>query len=111
MILFRAILFFFIFITPLKADSIYDLIKIPNLEIYNINSYSAYHSVLKQLKKLEVIDSVDLFSARGNQIIMSVEAEGGQELLSNALVRSGRFRDRNADIETENQQLTFDWIK
>lgn len=81
------------------------------LEIYNINSYSAYHSVLKQLKKLEVIDSVDLFSARGNQIIMSVEAEGGQELLSNALVRSGRFRDRNADIETENQQLTFDWIK
>ena len=81
------------------------------LEIYNINSYSAYQSVLKQLKKLEVIDSVDLFSARGNQIIMSVEAEGGQELLSNALVRSGRFRDRNADIETENQQLTFDWIK
>ena len=42
---------------------------------------------------------------------MSVEAEGGQELLRNALVRSGRFHDWNADIEIENQQLTFDWIK
>jgi len=81
------------------------------LEIYNIDSYSTYQSVLKQLKKLEVIDSVDLFSARGNQITMSVGAEGGLELLSNALVRSGRFSDRNVGIETENQQLTFDWIK
>ena len=34
MTLFRTILFFFIFITPLKANTIYDLIKIPNLEIY-----------------------------------------------------------------------------
>ena len=38
MILFRVILFFFIFITPLKANTIYDLIKIPNLEIYKINT-------------------------------------------------------------------------
>ena len=38
MILFRAILFIFIFITPLKADSIYNLIKIPNLEVYKIDT-------------------------------------------------------------------------
>jgi hypothetical protein len=38
MILFRAILLFFIFIAPLKANTIYNLIKIPNLEIYNINT-------------------------------------------------------------------------
>jgi hypothetical protein len=38
MIIFRVILFFFIFITPLKANTIYDLIKIPNLEIYKIHS-------------------------------------------------------------------------
>jgi len=38
MILFRAILFFLIFITPLKADSIYNLIKIPNLEVYKIDT-------------------------------------------------------------------------
>ena len=38
MILFRTFLLFFIFITPLKANTIYDLIKIPNLEIYKINT-------------------------------------------------------------------------
>jgi len=38
MILFRAILFYFVFITPLKANTIYNLIKIPNLEIYNVDT-------------------------------------------------------------------------
>ena len=38
MIIFRVIILFFIFITPLKANTIYDLIKIPNLEIYKINT-------------------------------------------------------------------------
>jgi len=38
MILFKAFFLFFILITPLKADTIYDLIKIPNLEIYKIDT-------------------------------------------------------------------------
>jgi len=38
MTLFKTVLFFFIFIAPLKANTIYDLIKIPNLEIYEINT-------------------------------------------------------------------------
>ena len=38
MTLFRTIFFLFIFITPLKANTIYDLIKIPNLEIYEIST-------------------------------------------------------------------------
>ena len=36
--LFRAILLLIIFITPLKANTIYNLIKIPNLDIYEINT-------------------------------------------------------------------------
>ena len=38
MILIKAILIFFIFITSLKANTIYNLIKIPNLEVYNIDT-------------------------------------------------------------------------
>ena len=38
MIIFRVILLFIIFIAPLKANTIYELIKIPNLEIYEINT-------------------------------------------------------------------------
>ena len=36
--LIRVILLLIIFITPLKANTIYNLIKIPNLEIYEINT-------------------------------------------------------------------------
>ncbi len=36
--LFKAIFLLIFFITPLKANSIYNLIKIPNLEIYEINT-------------------------------------------------------------------------
>ena len=38
MIFLRTILLFFVLITPLKADTIYNLIKIPNLEIYKIDT-------------------------------------------------------------------------
>ena len=38
MILLRAILLSIFFITPLKANTIYNLIKIPNLEIYEVNT-------------------------------------------------------------------------
>ena len=38
MIIFRVILFFFIFISPVKANTIYNLIKIPNLKIYETNT-------------------------------------------------------------------------
>ena len=38
MILLRVILLFFILILPLKANTIYNLIKIPNLEVYEVNT-------------------------------------------------------------------------
>jgi hypothetical protein len=36
--LFRVILLVFILILPVKANTIYQLIKIPNLEIFELNS-------------------------------------------------------------------------
>ena len=38
MIIFRVFLLFFVLMSPLKANTIYNLIKIPNLEIYEINT-------------------------------------------------------------------------
>ena len=38
MILLRTVLLTFIFIYPVKANTIYNLIKIPNLEVYKINT-------------------------------------------------------------------------
>ena len=38
MILFRLIFLFFILVLPVKANTIYNIIKIPNLEIYELNT-------------------------------------------------------------------------
>ena len=38
MIFFKVIILLFILITPVKANTIYNLIKIPNLEVYEINT-------------------------------------------------------------------------
>ena len=38
MIIFKVFLLFFVLMSPLKANTIYNLIKIPNLEIYEINT-------------------------------------------------------------------------
>ena len=38
MILIKAFLLLIIFIAPIKANTIYNIIKIPNLEIYEINT-------------------------------------------------------------------------
>ena len=38
MVIFRVILLFFIFTVSVKANTIYNLIKIPNLKIYEMNT-------------------------------------------------------------------------
>ena len=51
--LFKAIFLLTLFITPLKANTIYNLIKIPNLEINEINTK-------KKLKDYYEADSIRL---------------------------------------------------
>ena len=78
MILFRAILFFFIFITPLKSDTIYNLIKIPNLEIYNINTKNGlrYLYATKPFRLgLNIKKNITLKVT--NAAVRSVDSKGG----------------------------------
>ncbi len=46
--LIRAILLLIFLITPLKANTIYNLIKIPNLEIYEINTKNKLRYFMQQ---------------------------------------------------------------
>ena len=59
MILIRAILLLIFFIAPLKANTIYNLIKIPNLEIYEINTKNK----LNQADYLEISQKLANFHA------------------------------------------------
>ena len=66
----KIILIFIIFISPIKANTIYNLIKIPNLEIYEANSDNGL-KYLKAYKPFEVgirNDNVKCFNSNTNDI-------------------------------------------
>jgi hypothetical protein len=79
------------------------------VEVSGVNSLDNYRQLFQQIEKLEVVNSVDLFSVRGRDISLAVSAEGGVELLYQALVRSGFFQSRGDQIAVENNNLYFRW--
>ncbi|MDA8645913.1 DUF2066 domain-containing protein [Porticoccaceae bacterium] len=79
------------------------------VEVSGVNSLDNYRQLFQQIEKLEVVNSVDLFSVRGRDISLAVSAEGGVELLYQAMVRSGFFQSRSDQIAVENNNLYFRW--
>ena len=66
MFFFRIIIFFLLLFSPLNANTIYNLIKIPNLEIYKTNSDNGL-KYLKAYKAFEVgvrNDNVKCFNSK-----------------------------------------------
>ena len=47
---------------------------------------------------------------QGPQVIVSVAAEGGGELLHQALQRSEYFRSTTGEWRKDSQYLIFDWL-
>jgi hypothetical protein len=75
-----------------------------------VTSFADYQAVLAQFKKLEVVDSLQLFAVKGDQLTLAVDAEAGADLLNSALLRSGRVEA----IDTPEQMLgvgfEYNWI-
>ena len=69
--LIRTILLLIIFITPLKANTIYNLIKIPNLEIYEINTENKL-SECKRLYDEGDIDSTLSLLGETDEVIENI---------------------------------------
>ena len=64
MILFRAILLFLILIVQVRANTIYDLIKIPNLEIYEINTKNKLKYLYAERPfRLGVLKNINCFNS------------------------------------------------
>ena len=64
MILFRVILLFLILIVQVRANTIYDLIKIPNLEIYEINTKNKLKYLYAERPfRLGVLKNINCFNS------------------------------------------------
>ena len=81
------------------------------VQINGVGSFKQYQAVLAQFKKLEVVDSLDIFSVVGDQLTLAVDVEGGAELLHSALVRSGRLQSETAADVMLSGKLEYSWVR
>ena len=80
------------------------------VQISGVDSFQTYQAVLVQFKKLEVVDSLDIFAVKGDQLTLAVDVEGGAELLHSALLRSGRLQDQGTADANLSGKLEYSWI-
>lgn len=80
------------------------------VQITGVDSFAKYLAVLAQFKKLEVVDSLDIFAVKGDQLTLAVDVEGGAELLHSALLRSGRLQDQGTADASLSGKLEYSWI-
>ena len=80
------------------------------VRINGVSSFKEYQAVLKQFKKLELVDSLDIYGVDAEQLTLAVDVEGGAELLHSALVRSGKLHSQTEQEALYTGQLQFNWI-
>lgn len=80
------------------------------VRINGVSSFEAYRAVLAQFKKLELVESLDVYGVEAEQLTLAVDVEGGATLLHSALVRSGRFQSQTEQGALNSGQLQFNWI-
>lgn len=80
------------------------------VQISGVDSFKKYQAVLAQFKKLEVVDSLDIFAVKGDQLTLAVDVEGGAELLHSALLRSGRLQGQGSADASLSGKLEYSWV-
>ena len=80
------------------------------VQINQVDSYRDYQSVLSQLQKLELVQSLNVFAVKGDKLFLTLDIEGGVDLLESALARSGRLENQTSQSARFSGNLEFDWI-
>ena len=80
------------------------------VQINRVDSFSDYQAVLSQLQKLELVQSLNVFAVKGDKLFLTLDIEGGVDLLESALARSGRLENQTSQAARFSGNLEFDWI-
>ncbi len=80
------------------------------VQVNQVDSYKDYQAVLAQLQKPELVQSLNVFAVRGDRLFLTLNIEGGVDLLESALVRSGRLENQTSQAARFSGNLEFDWI-
>jgi hypothetical protein len=95
---------YFTYVPQLESDQLL-------IEIDGISAYKQYQSVLEQLKKLELVDSLQLFSIREDKMVVAVEIKGKADRLHAELLRDQRLKPKISGDYRSIGRLTYNWIE
>jgi hypothetical protein len=79
-------------------------------QIEGVENFSTYQLVEAKLEKLEMIESLQLFSVNKDQLVVAIETNGRADLLHAELLRSGFLESNKSSDNRSIGRLTYRWV-
>jgi len=80
------------------------------VQINQVGSFIDYQAVLAQLQGLKLVRSSNVFAVEGDRLFVTVDIDGGVDLLISALERSGSLVNQTSELARFSGNLEFDWM-
>ena len=97
------LLAFYTYVPQLDTDQLL-------VQIDDVSSFAQYQSVMALFKRLQLVDSVQLFAIEGKQLVLAIEIEGRADRLHADLLRSGRLQSQILSDYRSIGRLTYTWV-
>lgn len=97
------LLAFYTYVPQLDTDQLL-------VQIDAVSSFAQYQSVIALFKKLQLVNSVQLFAIEGEQLVLAIEIEGRADRLHADLLRSGRLQSQILSDQRSIGRLTYTWV-
>ena len=79
-------------------------------QIEGVGNFSTYQLAEAQLEKLEMIESLQLFSVNKDQLVVAIETNMRADLLHAELLRSGFLESNKSSDNRSIGRLTYRWV-
>ena len=80
------------------------------VQINQVDSFADYQAVVAQVQGLKLVRSSHVSAVEGDRLFVTVDIDGGVDLLISALERSGSLVNQTSDMARFSGNLEFDWM-
>ena len=80
------------------------------VQINQVDSFADYQAVVAQVQGLKLVRSSHVSAIEGDRLFVTVDIDGGVDLLISALERSGRLVNQTSEMARFSGNLEFDWM-
>ena len=80
------------------------------VQINQVDSFADYQAVVAQVQGLKLVRSSNVSAVEGDRLFVTVDIDGGVDLLISALERSGSLVNQTSEMARFSGNLEFDWM-